>query len=95
MPTAKQLYERAQELDIPGRSNMNKTQLEEAIAAATAADPAPPVEEESVEQEEAVVREPTDEELGMARRVRPPRRGRNIYRNREKAARMRRIEVGE
>lgn len=34
--TKEELYEMAQELDIPGRSNMTKEELAEAVAAATA-----------------------------------------------------------
>lgn len=57
MATKAELYAEAQTLDIEGRSNMDKEELEAAIEAAQAADP---VVEPTVEEPVDVVDEPAD-----------------------------------
>lgn len=71
MATKAELYAEAQTLDIEGRSNMDKEELEAAIEAAQAADP---VVEPTVEEPVDVVDEPADvvvEERGAPLPVAP------------------------
>lgn len=62
MPTKGELYERAQELDIEGRSDMDKDELEAAIAEAERAEPEQT--QEPVETQQVVA---TDDEGQQAR----------------------------
>lgn len=65
-PTKEELYEKAQELDIEGRSTMDKAELAEAVAAAEAGETEPATESDSTESDTADGFQPSHSEEDLA-----------------------------